>query len=181
MQCLKMDWKWKIMNKRQIIASLNSIANELDNSNLYKEANTLTKIMMKLADDSQMTLELDEPTNELDEPTNSVLDKKIPFSMYYGPNDEPPGTPVRIGDMIEYNINDWFGQIKDEIKRNGPGDFLYYLNWFGGVMRGLSRQVIENANFSTDEQREFQTYFETLERQYTQKIAQEDTKDYKRS
>ena len=48
-------------------------------------------------------------------------------------------------------------------------------------MRGLSRQVIENANFSTDEQREFQTYFETLERQYTQKIAQEDTKDYKRS
>lgn len=169
------------MNKRQIIASLNSIANELDNSNLYKEANTLTKIMMKLADDSQMTLELDEPTNELDEPTNSVLDKKIPFSMYYGPNDEPPGTPVRIGDMIEYNINDWFGQIKDEIKRNGPGDFLYYLNWFNGVMRGLSRQVIENANFSTDEEREFQTYFETLERQYTQKIAQEDTKDYRRS
>ena len=176
------------MNKRQILASLNNIANELDNSNLYKEANTLTKIMMKLADDSQMTLEfdeptneLDEPTNELDEPTNSVLDKKIPFSMYYGPNDEAPGTPVRIGDMIDFKLNDWFGQIKDEIKRNGPGDFLFYLNWFNKSMRDLSRQVIENANFSTDEQREFQTYFETLERQYTQKIAQEDTKDYKRS
>jgi hypothetical protein len=165
------------MNKRQIIASLNSIANELDNSNLYKEANTLTKIMMKLADDSQITLELDEPTNELDEPTNSVLDKKIPFSMYYGPNDEPPGTPVRIGDMIEHNINDWFGQIKDEIKRN-PGDLLVFLDWFGGVMRGLGRQVIENANFSTDEQREFQTYFETLDNQYREKIVQEVAKKF---
>jgi len=167
------------MNKRQIIASLNSIANELDNSNLYKEANTLTKIMMKLADDSQMTLELDEPTNELDEPTNSVLDKKIPFSMYYGPNDEPPGTPVRIGDMIDFKLNDWFGQIKDEIKRS-PGDLLFFLNWFNKSMRDLNREVIVNANFSTDEEREFQTYFETLDNQYREKIVQEVAKKFKK-
>jgi hypothetical protein len=37
------------MNKRQIIASLNKIANELDFTGLYSEANTLTKIMTRLA------------------------------------------------------------------------------------------------------------------------------------
>ena len=37
------------MNKRQIIASLNNIANTLDNNGLYNEANTLTKLMTKLA------------------------------------------------------------------------------------------------------------------------------------
>lgn len=37
------------MNNRQIVASLNKIANELDNNGLYKEANTITKVMQKLA------------------------------------------------------------------------------------------------------------------------------------
>jgi hypothetical protein len=37
------------MNKRHIIASLNNIANELDNSGFYLESNSITKIMTKLA------------------------------------------------------------------------------------------------------------------------------------
>ncbi len=37
------------MNKRQIIASLGNISNQLDNNGLYNEANTLTKLMTKLA------------------------------------------------------------------------------------------------------------------------------------
>lgn len=37
------------MNKRQIIASLNNIANTLDNNRLYPEANILTNVMKKLA------------------------------------------------------------------------------------------------------------------------------------
>lgn len=37
------------MNNKQIIASLNKIANTLDNNGLYNEANNLTKIMTKLA------------------------------------------------------------------------------------------------------------------------------------
>ena len=39
------------MNKRQILASLNKIANELDNSRLYAEASTVTKVMKRLASD----------------------------------------------------------------------------------------------------------------------------------
>ena len=37
------------MDKKQIIASLNKIANELDSLSLYQEANTLTYIMQKIA------------------------------------------------------------------------------------------------------------------------------------
>lgn len=40
------------MNKRQIVASLNKISNILDNSGLYKEANSLTHLMTKLAQDN---------------------------------------------------------------------------------------------------------------------------------
>ena len=42
------------MNKRQIIASLNDIANQLDNSNFYLEASTITKVMVKLAEEEKM-------------------------------------------------------------------------------------------------------------------------------
>ena len=37
------------MNKRQIIASLNNIANSLDNSGLFKEATSITNLMKRLA------------------------------------------------------------------------------------------------------------------------------------
>ena len=37
------------MNKRQILASLNNISNQLDNNGLYKEANTLTNLMKRIA------------------------------------------------------------------------------------------------------------------------------------
>lgn len=37
------------MNKRQITASLSNIANELDQNGLHSEANTLTEVLMKIA------------------------------------------------------------------------------------------------------------------------------------
>jgi hypothetical protein len=39
------------MNKKQIIVSLNKIANELDSALLFVEANTITKVMTRLAED----------------------------------------------------------------------------------------------------------------------------------
>lgn len=39
------------MNKRQIVASLNKIANELDSTGLYQEANIVTRVMKRIADD----------------------------------------------------------------------------------------------------------------------------------
>jgi chromosome segregation ATPase len=45
------------MNKIQTLASLNNIADKLDNSGLFKEANSLTNLMIKIA---QQTEELEE-------------------------------------------------------------------------------------------------------------------------
>jgi len=42
------------MNKRQIIASLNKIADTLDISGLHSEANAITKVMVKLAEEEKM-------------------------------------------------------------------------------------------------------------------------------
>ena len=39
------------MNRKTIVASLNKIANELDNNGLFNEANTVTKVMSKIAMD----------------------------------------------------------------------------------------------------------------------------------
>ena len=37
------------MNKKQVVASLNKIANELDNNGLYQEANVVTNVMVKIS------------------------------------------------------------------------------------------------------------------------------------
>jgi hypothetical protein len=60
------------MNKRQILASLNDIANKLDDIKKYKEANTITNIMQKLA---QMD-NLDKPPFDIpDAPEQQDRDK----------------------------------------------------------------------------------------------------------
>jgi len=54
------------MNKRQIIASLNDIANELDSNSLNKEANTITDVMVRIADEFDTREDFDDkpPVNE---------------------------------------------------------------------------------------------------------------------
>ena len=42
------------MNKKTVIASLNQIANELDNTGLYSEASTVTEIMVKLSQSTRV-------------------------------------------------------------------------------------------------------------------------------
>jgi len=77
------------MNKRQILSSLNNIANELDNLGNYKEANTVTKVMSRIAQEM--------PENELPEDAeaqqgglegffNGISDKLTGGPKY-------PGTP----------------------------------------------------------------------------------------
>ena len=66
------------MNKRQIIASLNNIANTLDNSGLYSEANTITKVMIKLAEDVDMSdNSIAEPVIESKTKDSTVLQNVI--------------------------------------------------------------------------------------------------------
>ena len=43
------------MNNRQIVASLNQIANELDSNGLYQEANVVTNVMVKISQYTNLT------------------------------------------------------------------------------------------------------------------------------
>jgi len=52
------------MNKRQIVASLNKIANELDNTGLYQEANIVTRVMKRIADDDSDYRDYEEDKKE---------------------------------------------------------------------------------------------------------------------
>ena len=62
------------MNKKQIIASLYKIANKLDYSGLYKEATSITKVMIKLAQE----LDYD---NDMDPPKRADLTSIPPYNF----------------------------------------------------------------------------------------------------
>ncbi len=84
------------MNKRQIVASLNNIANTLDNSGLHKEANTITKVMVRVAD---------EFNHFVDEPETK-------------PVNNPETKPESKNSTILQNVIDKFERKVDEICSN---------------------------------------------------------------
>jgi hypothetical protein len=71
------------MNKRQIIASLNNIANELDFNNLYKEANTITTVMIKLAEDEYTRFPEEIKRTEEDRLLMEPVENKMNFPQNY--------------------------------------------------------------------------------------------------
>ena len=73
------------MNKRQIIASLNKIASELDAASLYKEANTLTQVMKRLALMTGSYLDAGNypEFKELQQTVNQILGSHSGFSASY--------------------------------------------------------------------------------------------------
>ena len=52
------------MTRRQIVAALNKIANELDTNNLYQEANIVTRVMKRIADDDSDYRDYEEDNKE---------------------------------------------------------------------------------------------------------------------
>ena len=67
------------MNTRQIIASLSEIANELDNIGSYKEANTVTKVMSRIAQEMmpESAETYMEPTPQLTDVKDANIDERI--------------------------------------------------------------------------------------------------------
>ena len=71
------------MNKRTVMASLNKIANELDNNGLHNEADTVTKVMSRLAYD-----DFDERDYD-----NDKMDGMDLMGDDYMPYGDPDGDP----------------------------------------------------------------------------------------
>lgn len=107
------------MNRRTIVASLNKIANELDNNDLYTEANTVTKVMSKIAMDGNDEYNMDEylPDDEryfMDEDEDEDEDS-TGFShkdMYDGFGEvsdmlDPMGTSNKADDLLSHHAKDY--------------------------------------------------------------------------
>jgi len=105
------------MNKRQIIASLNKIANELDTAKLYTEANTVTKVMSKIAMDENDEYNMDqylpddqryfmrEDEDEKYEPSmREELDSDM---MQVSDMLDPMGTSNRADDILGHHAKDY--------------------------------------------------------------------------
>ena len=136
------------MNKRQIIASLNNIANSLDNSGLYKEANSITKVMIKIAD------ELTEDYNpEPDASSESFLDKMVVLPSYWGKYQEKPDEKQRLGDIFLENGKSFFYQAVGAV---GQARF----DWFEKAMERLKNEILEYANFTGSQESNFLKYYE---------------------
>ena len=78
------------MNRRTIVASLNKIANELDNNGLYTEANTVTKVMSKIAMDENDEYNMDEylPDDERYFMDEDDMEEPSMYQEFHGGLDE---------------------------------------------------------------------------------------------
>lgn len=93
------------MNKRQIIASLNKISNQLDSTGLHKEANSLTNVMKRLVVADEFNI-LDE-SNETLEPTLTsqiqIQKKKNIWQMFWTEK-YIPGHYVKVSKIWENKL-----------------------------------------------------------------------------
>jgi len=64
------------MNKRQIIASLNNIANTLDNDGLYQESSAITNVMKRLAQEDETPQKLS-PFDLGNEDISNIMDDDL--------------------------------------------------------------------------------------------------------
>jgi hypothetical protein len=110
------------MNKRQILASLNNIANQLDNTGLIKEANSVTNIMTRLADEFNIESPADERENKRQRIINNSLDTRVlrsnvPSTFLYMLEGNSPFVTIReivnaLTNMLQEQANDTVEEIK---------------------------------------------------------------------
>lgn len=129
------------MNQRQIIASLNNIANELDITGLYKEANSITKVMIKLAmnDEVPETFEDIYKYKELDD-----LKELIPTAL-----DKLRRKAKQFTDLIINRVaKDPSFQLKDDTKSS----ILVAFNGLASFYKERGFRAVEGFRFPTKEE-----------------------------
>ena len=113
----------KQMNKKQILASLNKIANELDNTGMHIEANSVTKVMTRLADEFNIETPADERENKRQQIINKSLDTKVlrsnvPKTFLYMIQGNSPFLTIReVADALINMLQEQSNESISEIKR----------------------------------------------------------------
>ena len=149
------------MNKRQIIASLNKIANELDTAKLYNEANTVTKVMSKIAMDENDEYNMEDyfPYGDPDGDDDEYEIKREPSMRQELDSDmmqisdmlDPMGTSNRADDLLSHHTKDY--------KNPGVGDLE--------VVFDELDSMIEDAMLSSKDQQRYDQIKRQLMKSYS--------------
>lgn len=116
------------MNKKQILASLNKIANELDNTGMHIEANSVTKVMTRLADEFNIETPADERENKRQQIINKSLDTKVKRSnvpkeiIYMIPDNSPLVTIREVADAFINRLQEIANEMISKLKRGKMSD-----------------------------------------------------------
>jgi hypothetical protein len=102
------------MNKRQIIASLNKIANELDNTGLHTEANTVTRVMVKIADEFKEDYEIEPDTRYAPERFKDEIEKIMNAQENVYPSDKKLALMALRGYLTASDKNSYLQSYEDE-------------------------------------------------------------------
>ena len=108
------------MNKRTVLASLNKIANQLDNEGLHNEADTVTKVMSRLAyDDNPMQYGTESLEEDLYSPDgyDGEMDYDGGDDSEYGDDDMGPEI-----DPFDYSSPEDEGDMYGEADGSDYGD-----------------------------------------------------------
>ena len=111
------------MNKRQIIASLNKIANQLDIEGLHNEADTVTKVMSRLAMDGNDEYNMEDYGICPD--CGEYLEDGKCFDCGYGDDDEYVDEDYDMGpesEPFDYNSPEDEGDMYGEADGSDYGD-----------------------------------------------------------
>jgi len=183
------------MNKRQIIASLNNIANSLDNSGLYKEANSITKVMKRVAQDDsekQDITQLPQEKLSLQDPefdTKSFLRRLRLNPAMQIANQATQLIEEKLTESgeIEYFTADLFNIFIDMIEKNYDAD-IYKIDESLQMIFSEAKSIIRNfvmeearmmAGRDSDEfQKIAQSYTDIIVSQLTQNMDRVTGQEY---
>ena len=147
--------KEKNMNKRQIVASLNKIANELDKTGLYKEANTVTKVMSRIAMDDEYNTE----DYGICPDCGEYLDEDgVCFDCGYGEDENDSTMDLtdgldEISSMMDMHGNHPADKLREDYSKdyNNPTH-----SEMGDVFRDLDDLVAENMTMNTEQKNRYE-------------------------
>lgn len=144
------------MNKRQIIASLNKIANELDTAKLYTEANTVTNVMSKIAMDGN-----DEYNTEdygICPDCGEYLEDGKCFDCGYGEDEDYPNRNLtkgldEISNMMDMHGNHPADKLREDYSKDYNNPTFSEMK---DVFRDLDELVVENMTMNREQKQKYE-------------------------
>jgi hypothetical protein len=132
--------------RRQIIAKINNIANQLDSNGFYVEANVLTNVMKKLAFDRDLD---DEGSyDEMFGPMNEDRDKEGKIIVSYTEDeDNPYQSKYTVSVYIDGKFEESFNTFEDEDGRTRLLNNLNKANEMADMLKAENEERYPDVEF----------------------------------